>query len=118
MAKTTIKLNQNICERALRVAKAVGYSSLEEFVEHAVEKELAIHEETYNTLALLADLHTGKSTGNAWPFIIYSTAILLFFASVSGLILWISLKKRRTIGLVALAVSVAICIAFYVWLVP
>ncbi|HEY1206748.1 MAG: hypothetical protein ABSH46_09830 [Bryobacteraceae bacterium] len=44
-SKTTIKLNKTICERARRAAEAAGYSSLEEFIEHAVEKELANREE-------------------------------------------------------------------------
>jgi hypothetical protein len=46
LSKTTLKLNKAICERARRAAKAAGYSSVEEFVEHAVEKELANHEES------------------------------------------------------------------------
>jgi hypothetical protein len=40
----TLKLNSTICERAKRAAEAAGYSSLEEFIEHAIEKELASHE--------------------------------------------------------------------------
>ena len=46
LSKTTIKLNKSICERARRAAEAAGYSSLEEFIEHAVEKELADHEQS------------------------------------------------------------------------
>jgi metal-responsive CopG/Arc/MetJ family transcriptional regulator len=41
LSKTTLKLNKSICERARRAAEALGYSSREEFIEHAVEKELA-----------------------------------------------------------------------------
>jgi hypothetical protein len=44
-SKTIVRLNKNICERARRAADAAGYSSLEEFIEHAVEKELIHHEE-------------------------------------------------------------------------
>ncbi|MGA2274187.1 MAG: hypothetical protein ABSH00_11575 [Bryobacteraceae bacterium] len=44
LSKTTVKLNKSICERARRAAAAAGYSSLDEFIEHAVEKELANHE--------------------------------------------------------------------------
>jgi hypothetical protein len=40
---TTVKLNTTICDRARKAAKSAGYSSLEEFIEHAVEKELANH---------------------------------------------------------------------------
>lgn len=46
LSKTTLKLNKTLCERARRAAHAAGYSSLEEFVEHALEKELANHEES------------------------------------------------------------------------
>jgi hypothetical protein len=45
LSKTTLKLNKTICERARRAANTAGYSSLEEFVEHVLEKELASHEE-------------------------------------------------------------------------
>jgi metal-responsive CopG/Arc/MetJ family transcriptional regulator len=43
-SKTTVKLNKTICERARRAAEVAGYSSLEEFIEHAIEKELPRHE--------------------------------------------------------------------------
>lgn len=38
--KTTVKLNKDLCQRAARVAEKAGYSSLEEFIEHALEKDL------------------------------------------------------------------------------
>jgi metal-responsive CopG/Arc/MetJ family transcriptional regulator len=41
LSKTTVKLSKSICERARRAADALGYSSREEFIEHAIEKELA-----------------------------------------------------------------------------
>ena len=41
LSKTTLKLNKPLCQRAARCAGQAGYSSLEEFVEHAIEKELA-----------------------------------------------------------------------------
>jgi len=37
-------LNRALCERARQAAEKAGYSSLEEFVEHAVEKHLASFE--------------------------------------------------------------------------
>lgn len=45
LSTTTVKLNKTICGRARRAAEAAGYSSLEEFIEHAVEKELANHKD-------------------------------------------------------------------------
>lgn len=44
LSKTTLKLNKALCQRAQSAAEAAGYSSLAEFVEHAIEKELANHE--------------------------------------------------------------------------
>lgn len=41
----TIKLDNSLCERARRAAEAAGYSSLEEFIENAIGKELAALEE-------------------------------------------------------------------------
>jgi hypothetical protein len=44
MAK--IKLDAGIIDRAKKVAQAAGYSSVEEFVTHIIEKELAKIEAT------------------------------------------------------------------------
>jgi hypothetical protein len=55
-SKTTVKLNRIICERARRAAEAAGYSSLEEFIEHAVEKELANHEQSASKDELIRKL--------------------------------------------------------------
>jgi hypothetical protein len=40
MFKNTIKLKKEVAQRAARIAEEAGYSSLQEFVEHVVEKEL------------------------------------------------------------------------------
>ncbi len=41
LSKTSIKLNKSLCQRAAQCAHKAGYSSLEELVEHLLEKELA-----------------------------------------------------------------------------
>lgn len=41
----TVKLNKSLCQRAAEAARKGGYSSLEEFIEHAIEKQLAQYEE-------------------------------------------------------------------------
>lgn len=43
--KTVLRLNKFLCQRARKGAEKQGYSSLEEFIEHAIEKELAQMEE-------------------------------------------------------------------------
>ena len=40
-SRNTIRLEPALLERATASAKAAGYSSVDEFVAHAVEKELA-----------------------------------------------------------------------------
>jgi Arc/MetJ-type ribon-helix-helix transcriptional regulator len=40
-AKTAVKLNSSLCERARTLVEKAGYSSLEEFIEHAMERDLA-----------------------------------------------------------------------------
>jgi hypothetical protein len=40
-AKTTVKLNSSLCDRAKLIVENAGYSSLEEFIEHAMERDLA-----------------------------------------------------------------------------
>lgn len=37
----SIKLNKSVYQRAAEIAAKAGYSSVDEFVEHIVEKELA-----------------------------------------------------------------------------
>jgi hypothetical protein len=56
LSKSTVKLNKTICERARLAAKTAGYSSLEEFVEHAIEKELANHEQSLSKEELVRKL--------------------------------------------------------------
>jgi hypothetical protein len=38
--KETVKLNRSLCDRARVVVDKAGYSSLEEFIEHAMERDL------------------------------------------------------------------------------
>ncbi|MBZ5595476.1 MAG: hypothetical protein LAP39_24800 [Acidobacteriia bacterium] len=45
MSKTTVKLNPDLCRRALRIAEHAG-CSLDEFIEQVLEKELAHFEES------------------------------------------------------------------------
>jgi Arc/MetJ-type ribon-helix-helix transcriptional regulator len=44
-AKNTVRLDAALLERVKAAAEKAGYSSLDEFVRHAVEKELAHIEE-------------------------------------------------------------------------
>jgi len=40
-SKVAVKLSKPLCDRAKKIVATAGYSSLEEFIEHAIEKDLA-----------------------------------------------------------------------------
>lgn len=55
-SKTSVKLNKALCDRARKIVEKVGYSSLEEFIEHAVERDLARLEQSESKEDLLKKL--------------------------------------------------------------
>lgn len=55
-AKETIKIRKELCDRARVVIRKAGYSSVEEFVEHAIEKDLLQLEEADSKEDLLKKL--------------------------------------------------------------
>lgn len=46
MGKAKIKLDKGLLERVKRYARLAGYSSVEEFINHCLEKEIAKLEES------------------------------------------------------------------------
>jgi len=52
----TIKLNKSLCERARALVEKAGYSSLEEFIEHAMERDLATLEDAGSKEELIRKL--------------------------------------------------------------
>ncbi len=56
LSKTSVKLNKSLCRRARKVAEKAGYSSLEEFIEHVLEKDLARLEEAESKEELVKKL--------------------------------------------------------------
>lgn len=55
-AKESVKIAKPLCDRARAVLRKAGYSSLEEFIEHAVEKDLVHLEEADSKEELLNKL--------------------------------------------------------------
>lgn len=76
------------------------------------------HLETSNTVALINNLHRGRYTGPAWGVVIDVSAFLILIAAVTGVILWMVLPKRRTLGIVFLVVGTLVVIGIYFLLVP
>jgi Arc/MetJ-type ribon-helix-helix transcriptional regulator len=54
--KESVKLNKSICQRARVLVEKAGYSSLEEFIEHAMERDLARLEQMESKEELIAKL--------------------------------------------------------------
>ncbi len=55
-SKVSVRLNKSLCERAQQLVDKAGYSSLEEFVEHAIERDLARLEEAQSKDELIRKL--------------------------------------------------------------
>ncbi len=64
-------------------------------------------------IAVINDLHKGRDTGKAWSWVIDFSAIFMIVISVTGLILLVFLKKKRTNGLLWLVIGGAVTLLFY-----
>lgn len=73
--------------------------------------------ERRGALMRLDDLHRGKDTGKPWRWVIDVSAILLFLGSLTGILMWWALPRRRKWGVTALIGGVAATLVVY-WLVP
>jgi hypothetical protein len=69
-------------------------------------------------LMRLDDLHRGKDTGRPWRWVLDLSAALLFLGSLSGILMWFALPRRRQWGVAALIGSIVLVGVIYVWLVP
>lgn len=75
--------------------------------------------ETSNgTLELMNDLHRGRNTGPAWSLVVDASAILLVLVSLTGILLIFFIYKKRTAGLLLVAVGAVLCWFVYARLVP
>lgn len=83
-----------------------------------VSGALRVSIEARGWVVRMDDLHRGKNSGRAWSWIIDISAISLFLGSLTGILMWVGLPRRRKLGLVALGVSVAMCLGLYWLFVP
>ncbi len=63
--------------------------------------EVALAIESHGFSALLLDLHRGKQSG-LWWIAIDVAGLLWVVSSLTGIVLWVQLKKRRVLGTLAL----------------
>lgn len=67
-------------------------------------------------VAFMNDLHKGRDTGKTWSWVIDVSAILLVLVSVTGLVLLLFLKKKRTNGLLlAVAGLLLVWLLYRLW---
>lgn len=90
-------------------------------VEAVIQREdgrVEVMTETNGIVGLLLDLHRGKDSGLVWAVVIDGTSVLFVLVSVTGLVLWSSLKSRARYGLVVLALGAAASVVVYFAAVP
>jgi hypothetical protein len=79
--------------------------------------KLTLKVERRGLLMRLDDLHRGKDTGVAWRWVLDASAVLLFLGSLSGILIWWALPRRRKWGVAAL-IGGTVAVAAIYWLVP
>ncbi|MEP6834839.1 MAG: PepSY-associated TM helix domain-containing protein [Gemmatimonas sp.] len=78
---------------------------------------LKVSVERRGMLMRLDDLHRGKDSGHPWRWVIDVSAALLFLGSLTGVLMWWALPRRRKWGVTAIIGGVVATGLFY-WLVP
>lgn len=76
-------------------------------------RETALRIESRRLAGMLSRLHTARDAGQVWQLLLDITAALLILVSITGLILWQSLPKRRRWGFIAFVFSIASVAAAY-----
>ena len=100
---------------------SVGFKSPNEIWEVEIEKadgKTAARCESFNTIALINNLHRGRYSGPVWSWVIDVSALLILLASITGFILWLALPKRRKLGIASIALGTLATILIFLLLVP
>ena len=91
-----------------------GYSA-DAFIDRATG-QYELTEARLGVVALLNDLHTGRTAGRAWPWLIDLSAVIMAIASITGLALVLLVKRRRRSGIVAAVLgSLAVVLVYLLW---
>lgn len=77
-----------------------------------------VHTEAFNFAAVINNLHRGRYSGAAWRWVIDASALMIVLACATGIVLWLALPRRRTLGLIALALGIAGTLGIIYVLVP
>jgi hypothetical protein len=77
-----------------------------------------LREERRGFAAVISDLHRGKGAGAAWKLMIDGAAVALAGVSLTGLIYWLAIPRRRAAAIGVLSIGVVLALLFYFVLVP
>jgi len=77
-----------------------------------------IFNEIHSLWALMGNLHRGHGVGPVWRWVLDITAGVVAIACVTGLILWITLPRRRKLGIITLIIGIAGTVLVYFIFVP
>lgn len=80
--------------------------------------DATVREERRGVLAIFADLHRGKSVGTGWGLLVDGAAVALAGVSLTGLIYWLAIPRRRAAAVTLLALGVVLAVLVYLLLVP
>jgi len=82
------------------------------------EGQTTVEFEARGWAAVLTDLHKGKSAGWVWGLVIDGVCVLLLVISMTGLVLWWSLKSRGQAGALVILFGLAVAVMVYLRFVP
>lgn len=106
-----------IDEKQLTIAfSGPGYSADVFIDRESGAYELSIAENGF--FGLTNDLHKGRDTGAVWACLIDISALLMIFVSLTGLVMLFFLKKKKTAGLLLVAIGILVSYLIYVIWVP
>ncbi|MCZ2485014.1 PepSY-associated TM helix domain-containing protein [Aquirufa antheringensis] len=88
-----------------------GYTA--DFFVNREDGKYELTETKMGIIAVINDLHKGRDTGKSWSWVIDFSAIFMIVISVTGLILLLFLKKKRTNGMLWLAIGGIVAWVFY-----
>ncbi len=64
-------------------------------------------------IGLINDLHKGRDTGSGWLWVIDLSAAFMILVSLTGIILLLFIKKKKTSGLIVAGVGLLLFILIY-----
>ena len=91
--------------------KGPGYSA-DAFIDRATN-HYDVTETSSAMLDVINDLHRGRNTGKVWSAVVDASAILLTLVSLTGLLLIFFVYKKRTAGLILVALGALITWVVY-----